>query len=911
MTWSPVKIKQLVRVQKTGRPQPTVEAPVGKRARIAFVVANMHWGGTFGFMQNLGNSLGTDYEKQYVGWHGKFIDSAVAAYKERTPDSKVYYAGPHGGDLVKAMLAFRPDIVVYTGPANVPGLLKPHLKTTYLYVAHTTCSWSDVGISYGAGLLHTVIGVGRGVCDHYRETHHQSNCVSILGAATQFALPRIAPTTVLRFGYFGNFEPRKKAAELLTCYQGFCKPGDSFTLAGGEAPYAQTYLAKVQKAAAAITDTDVRIVLNVRDRQALLSELDVLLVYSDWEGWPQTMIEAMACGVPVVARRICGPSVFHLEIPDDAITYVDHYNELPAAVEKLRDPEVRRAQALAAFRFAKEKHTLRATKLRFEPLVQRICAGTAGELQFPTPTKKIMSLIRPGELGDIIMTATALQEFRRRGHPVHYHARPEYQDLVSLLGAEYRPHTEEPVGEVVDFRGVIEGTNDLGHCAADLFLDQAGLVNVPRVAKVPFTWKGPGTGSLAVNLFSARKFRSLTEDGCTAVLQGLVDAGIKVTAVGARAPKVLPKGVTYRRHSSFGEFWRGLSEFDYFLSIDTGTLHAAGVSGIPTIGLFNAHLNSKLAVHYPHVLGLNMMFPCSPCYSSIGDCALPVGSDDRYACSSPDPAAIVDAVLSTFYGKLPFSINFGKWPGRQTTAVILSYNTKPFLKRCLETHLPVLVPDVRIREVVVIDNGSVDGSRELLRKFANVPKVRVVLNDTNVGIHAAWNAVVTSCSDDILLIGSDTEVVNYNWFTALRYFLDRHPKAGLVAGQQIRPESDGRQRIIYGGQASLGKGHPHRVGWVDQHDWAVPTKHDFVTHSQVLIRREVFDRIGLYDLKYKVYCGDSDFGRRATRAGFECWYDPASVILHWEGRSVGAAKVRREVTNADFDRDLKLFLEDA
>jgi GT2 family glycosyltransferase len=190
----------------------------------------------------------------------------------------------------------------------------------------------------------------------------------------------------------------------------------------------------------------------------------------------------------------------------------------------------------------------------------------------------------------------------------------------------------------------------------------------------------------------------------------------------------------------------------------------------------------------------------------------------------------------------------------------------------------------------------------MLQKYAKVPKVEIQYNSYNEGIYPSWNKVIRETTNDILLLGSDTESINYNWFSSLHYFMCRHPKAGFVAGKQVRPHSSGRMEIIYGGQAPLG-GHPHLMGWLDHDTYIHPKKYDHITHSQVLIRREVFDSVGLYNTGFKIYCGDTEFSNRAVKAGFECWFNPDSVILHHESKSVSVALNKGEISTEVFKKD--------
>jgi GT2 family glycosyltransferase len=72
-----------------------------------------------------------------------------------------------------------------------------------------------------------------------------------------------------------------------------------------------------------------------------------------------------------------------------------------------------------------------------------------------------------------------------------------------------------------------------------------------------------------------------------------------------------------------------------------------------------------------------------------------------------------------------------------------------------------------------------------------------------------------------------------------------------------------------------------------------PKRVDWVSGCGMMVRREVFERVGLLDEKYFMYFEESDFALRAARAGFECWYVPASRLIHLVGQASGVTGANR------------------
>jgi GT2 family glycosyltransferase len=219
------------------------------------------------------------------------------------------------------------------------------------------------------------------------------------------------------------------------------------------------------------------------------------------------------------------------------------------------------------------------------------------------------------------------------------------------------------------------------------------------------------------------------------------------------------------------------------------------------------------------------------------------------------------------------------------------------------------------RRVVVVDNDSQDGSFERLttfverRGFGTWARVVAAPNDgfaagNNVAIEPA---LASATPPDFVLLLNPDALVRPGAIDALLDFAARHPQAGLVGSRLIH--RDGRVQastfrfpslmteLLDG--ARLG---PLTRAFAKHHILApltdTPSRTDWVAGASLLVRREVFEAIGLMDAEYFLYFEETDFCRRATDAGFECWYVPQSQVVHLVGQSTGvtnteAARRRR------------------
>jgi GT2 family glycosyltransferase len=153
----------------------------------------------------------------------------------------------------------------------------------------------------------------------------------------------------------------------------------------------------------------------------------------------------------------------------------------------------------------------------------------------------------------------------------------------------------------------------------------------------------------------------------------------------------------------------------------------------------------------------------------------------------------------------------------------------------------------------------------------------------------------------VLLLNPDT-VVRPEALKHLLEFLDTHPTAG-IAGSRLEDPDGTPQRSAFRFHTVLSElEHGLRLGFVSRllsrHIVAppVPTGNaqaDWVAGASMMIRKSVFDKIGLMDEAYFMYFEEVDFCLRARRAGFTCWYVPASRVVHLVGQASGVTDSQR------------------
>ena len=227
--------------------------------------------------------------------------------------------------------------------------------------------------------------------------------------------------------------------------------------------------------------------------------------------------------------------------------------------------------------------------------------------------------------------------------------------------------------------------------------------------------------------------------------------------------------------------------------------------------------------------------------------------------------------------------------------IILNWNGQEVLGPCLDSLMRVTDPQL---EIIVVDNGSTDSSREIVRQ--GFPGVELIENGENL-LFAAGNNVgievaLERGAEFILLLNNDTEVDPLFAAEMLRAFDD--PAVG-VAGPKIYYYDD-QERIWYGGGGfNRLTGVPFHRGLrrVEGSFDDTPGETGWVTGCALMARREVFEQIGHLDPSYTIYCEDVDFCLRAASAGWSLRYVPSAKLWHKVSSSSGGGMTPFKLEN--------------
>ena len=226
--------------------------------------------------------------------------------------------------------------------------------------------------------------------------------------------------------------------------------------------------------------------------------------------------------------------------------------------------------------------------------------------------------------------------------------------------------------------------------------------------------------------------------------------------------------------------------------------------------------------------------------------------------------------------------------------VVVNWNRRDLLRASLESLRKQQW--TRPLEIIVVDNGSGDGSPEMvLREFAEDPalQVRLIRNQENRGFCAANNqGFAASDSEFVALLNNDAEA-EPGWLTALAGAFEGRPDVGMAASKILVYEDprriDKAGHLIYPDGQNRGRG----TGELDEGQYDRVEEVLWPDGCAAMYRRAMLDQIGGFDEDFFAYADDAELGLRARIAGWKCLYVPGAVVRHHRGATLGVRSSRR------------------
>ena len=215
----------------------------------------------------------------------------------------------------------------------------------------------------------------------------------------------------------------------------------------------------------------------------------------------------------------------------------------------------------------------------------------------------------------------------------------------------------------------------------------------------------------------------------------------------------------------------------------------------------------------------------------------------------------------------------------ETTVVIPNWNGCHLLERCLTALRAQTYPDF---DIIVVDNGSIDGSVAYLRE--HFPEVHVIANEENRGFAAATNQGIRAAEGSrtsrfVVTLNNDTEVAP-RWLASLVAAMESASEVGMCASAMLfahRPEMINSAGIAVdrAGIAWDRLGGAPLAALGD-----APVEVFGPCAGAALYRRAMLEEVGLFDEDFFAYMEDVDLAWRARVAGWRCLFVPQARLLH-------------------------------
>lgn len=237
----------------------------------------------------------------------------------------------------------------------------------------------------------------------------------------------------------------------------------------------------------------------------------------------------------------------------------------------------------------------------------------------------------------------------------------------------------------------------------------------------------------------------------------------------------------------------------------------------------------------------------------------------------------------------------------ELSIIIVTYNSAQVIKNCLASIEAEAAQGTSV-ETLVVDNGSTDGTPELVR--AGFPAVRLITGQGNVGF-ARGNNIGFGLARGryLLMLNADTEI-HPGGLRALVAFAEAHPEAGFVAPHLVNPDGSLQHSTF-----RFPDFHQAFYGYFEKqvpmdsvaNGRYLPSEYEHARRIEhalgaaVLIRRAAYEQIGGMDEKYALYFEETDWCFRCLRAGWQVWYTPEATIMHLGAHSTRSDPERSSV----------------
>jgi N-acetylglucosaminyl-diphospho-decaprenol L-rhamnosyltransferase len=230
------------------------------------------------------------------------------------------------------------------------------------------------------------------------------------------------------------------------------------------------------------------------------------------------------------------------------------------------------------------------------------------------------------------------------------------------------------------------------------------------------------------------------------------------------------------------------------------------------------------------------------------------------------------------------------------SVIVVNWNTRDLLRESLGS-LFLYRPQGPL-EIIVVDNGSFDGSVLMVTK--EFPSVRLIRNRTNEGFAKATNRGIRSSRGEYVLLLNSDAFVQEGTLDGLINFMEESPDCAAVGPRLVNPDGT-VQPYVFGDDPTLPylvKRHFSKMlRGKDLHPWESPHVREvgWVTGACMMVRREAMVTTDLLDENMFMYFEDCEWCLRMRQTGWKVFFHPAFTVTHLGGRSLSRRRDARRM----------------
>ena len=219
----------------------------------------------------------------------------------------------------------------------------------------------------------------------------------------------------------------------------------------------------------------------------------------------------------------------------------------------------------------------------------------------------------------------------------------------------------------------------------------------------------------------------------------------------------------------------------------------------------------------------------------------------------------------------------------KATVVVPNYNGMKYMKGCLDSLYALEEQD--LFSVMVVDNGSLDGSREMVEE--GYPQAQLIALQENTGFPHAVNVGIRNADTPYVILLNNDTIVYPGFVKNLTAALEQDSRRFSVSALMLmwdRPDlvdDAGDRYCVLGWAYSRGKGRKAA-------DYGEAAEVFSACGGAAIYRKSVFEEIGYFDENHFMYLEDLDIGYRARIYGYRNWYEPSAAVLHYGSASSGS-----------------------